>query len=199
VSTTDTVLLTLVSTLRTNSTRKFKILHQTLYPVCLPSVYLTKLHVTKSPRSSPSVFAYCKTGGGDNEYARLITNVLLQVEESILCHGWVPKLFHVDRWKSLSQLKTSSLSGSIVHATWAWWGWSHVYHYAYMHHSAHCGHVANLYITRSNKWNEKQHHSLQVPTSEHAGVQTQGYCHLSFIPHVTHFADCNSVPIAPCH
>jgi len=76
--------------------------------------------------------------------------------------------------KSLSQLKTLSLSGSIVHATWAWWGWSHVYHYAYMHHSAHCGHVANLYITRTNKWNKKQHHSLQVPTSEHAGVQTRG-------------------------
>ena len=29
-------------------------------PMCLPSVYLTSLHVTKSPRSSLSAFAYCE-------------------------------------------------------------------------------------------------------------------------------------------
>ena len=40
--------------------------HQIRYPTCLPSVYLMSLHVTKSSRPSPSVFAYCKrsnTGG----------------------------------------------------------------------------------------------------------------------------------------
>ena len=29
-------------------------------PVCLLSVYETSLHVTRSPRTSPSTFAYCK-------------------------------------------------------------------------------------------------------------------------------------------
>ena len=36
-------------------------------PMCLPSVYLTSLHVSTSPRPFPSIFAYCKqsdTGGG---------------------------------------------------------------------------------------------------------------------------------------
>ena len=33
---------------------------QALPPVCLPSVYLTLPHMTRSPRPSPSAFAYCK-------------------------------------------------------------------------------------------------------------------------------------------
>jgi len=43
-------------------------------PVCLPSVYLMSLHVTKSPRPSPSIFTYWKrsnTGGGNSLGTRL--------------------------------------------------------------------------------------------------------------------------------
>ena len=43
-------------------------------PVCLPFVHLTSLHVTRSPRPSPAVFAYCKrsnTGGGNGLGTRL--------------------------------------------------------------------------------------------------------------------------------
>ena len=38
-------------------------------PICLPSVYLTLLHVAKSLRPSPSIFGYCKQSktGGRNE------------------------------------------------------------------------------------------------------------------------------------
>ena len=48
---------TLGSSQETEIRRKgFEILHQAY----LPSVYLTSLHVTKSPRPSPSTFAYWK-------------------------------------------------------------------------------------------------------------------------------------------
>jgi len=42
--------------------------------VCLPSVYLTSPHETKSSRPSPSKFVYCKqsnTGGGDGPGTKL--------------------------------------------------------------------------------------------------------------------------------
>jgi len=45
-----------------------------LPPMCLLSVYLTSPHVTRSPRPSPSIFAYCKrskTGGRNGLGMRL--------------------------------------------------------------------------------------------------------------------------------
>jgi len=47
---------------------------QALPPVCLPSICLTYLHMTKSPRSSPSIFVYYKrsnTGGENSLETRL--------------------------------------------------------------------------------------------------------------------------------
>ena len=43
-----------------NRNKSFKFFHQAPPSMCLPSVCLTKPHMTKSPRPSPSVFAYCK-------------------------------------------------------------------------------------------------------------------------------------------
>ena len=43
-------------------------------PICIPSVYLILLHLTRSPRLSPSIFACCKrsnTGGGSGLGMRL--------------------------------------------------------------------------------------------------------------------------------
>ena len=55
----DAALLTLwPPALKTDSTRKgCEILRWAPTPVCLPSVYLMSLHVTKSSRPSSSVFA----------------------------------------------------------------------------------------------------------------------------------------------
>ena len=42
--------------------------------MCLPSDYLMSSHMTRSPRPSPSLFAYCKqsnTGGGNGLETRL--------------------------------------------------------------------------------------------------------------------------------
>ena len=52
--------------LQTNR-KGFELLHLVPRPVYILSVYLTWLHVTRSYRPSPSIFAYCrqsKTGGG---------------------------------------------------------------------------------------------------------------------------------------
>jgi len=49
-------------------------------PHCLPSVHLTSLHMTKSPR--PYVFAYCKqsnTGGGNGLGTRLRWRCIMEV------------------------------------------------------------------------------------------------------------------------
>jgi len=73
-----------------------------LPPVCLPSVYLMSLHVTKSPRPSPSVFVCCKqsnTGGGNNLGTRL----------EFLSSRWLP-------------LVTSEVFGSI-HVTYVCVDW----------------------------------------------------------------------------
>ena len=45
---------------RDGSTQNRNYYGQAPPPMCLPSVHLTSPHVTKSPRPSPSVFAYCK-------------------------------------------------------------------------------------------------------------------------------------------
>ena len=54
----DTALETLLASEPVMDIKGFKILHWAPPPVCLPSVYLMSSHVTKSPRPSPSVFAY---------------------------------------------------------------------------------------------------------------------------------------------
>jgi len=62
-----------VHSARDGSTRNGNFYCRAPPPICLPSVYLT-LHITKSPRPSPSIFAYCKrsnTGGGNGLGTRL--------------------------------------------------------------------------------------------------------------------------------
>ena len=74
----DTALLRLwplVLGLIRSTIKGFKILHQAPPPMCLPSVYLMSLHVTKAPRPSLSAFAYCKlskTRGGNGLETRFL-------------------------------------------------------------------------------------------------------------------------------
>ena len=63
---------------RDRSTRNGNYYCPAPFHVCLPSVYLMSPHMTKSPRPSPSVFAYCKrsnTGGGNGLGMRLTFEV----------------------------------------------------------------------------------------------------------------------------
>ena len=64
----------IVDNSRDVSTQKGNYCYQAMPPVCLPFVYLMPPHVTRSPWSSTSVFAYCKqsnTGGGNGLGMRL--------------------------------------------------------------------------------------------------------------------------------
>jgi len=64
----------IVDNTRDVSTQKGNYCYQATPPVCLPFVHLTPPHMTKSPRSSTSVFAYCNqsnTGGGSGLGMRL--------------------------------------------------------------------------------------------------------------------------------
>jgi len=91
-----TVLMYLVTALasspQTGNTRKgFEILHWH-HSLCLSiylSIYLMSSHVTKSPRPSPFVLAYCKrskTGGGNSLGMRLtICAVLRATSEVTAC------------------------------------------------------------------------------------------------------------------
>ena len=170
-----------------------------------------KLHVTKSPRPSPSVFAYCKpsnTGGGNSLGTRLMIMsiyVLLQMccfkQRKVYCAmGEFKNYFmltdgsHSTSWRPQP---CSSLWMTVLHTPHELdEAWVTCTMHAYMHHSAHYGHVAKLYMYVHNEVKQVKRETASLPSSthsEHAGMKTQGYCHLSFIPHVTHFVDYNSV------
>ena len=60
-------------------------------PVCLPSVYLMLPHMTRSPRPSPSVFAYCKRSILEVG-TRLDSHMIVTQLHIIKCPAKIPNL-----------------------------------------------------------------------------------------------------------
>jgi len=84
--------------------------------MCLPSVYLTSLHVTKSPRPSPSIFEYYKwpeTGGGNSLVTRrdhvlactwtLIRTYICQESKGLMSSG--ARILHKSMYKKESGVR----------------------------------------------------------------------------------------------
>ena len=85
-------------------------------PVCLPFVHLMSLHVTRSPRPSPAVFAYCKrsnTGSGNGLGTRL------DIFYDHVCKPWIryicSNLLEYVRQSPMRVLKiTASIASHLV-------------------------------------------------------------------------------------